>query len=213
MNREDSRAAISLVEVLVAAAILACGAASVFWTLASTREQWLRQDVAVVARLLASSVTESAVHRARNQDNRYFTVTTTPNELARRAAAGLWKAPFLALAQPKTPVLTRDGVANPYFTGNGAPALPQPFDPDERRLWERFSYEVRVTFDIRELPGQVAVPLDSNGDGFPETDLARIEVEIYVIPPDGGDERSAAKLTTLVAAHDKSPGAQALAEP
>ena len=206
-----SRRGLSLLEVLIAAAILACGAASVLWTLSSAKEQWLRQDVAMVARLLASSLLESAVHRAHTHDARYFKLSTSPDELVRRAAASAWKQPFQALAQPHTAVLAT--AANPYFASPEAPALPQPFDPDERRLWERLSYEVRVAFDMPEVRGVAAAPLDSNQDGIPETDLARIEVEVFVIPLEGGAERSACQLTTLIAAHDKAPGAGALAEP
>lgn len=211
MSVARSRRALSLVEVLIAAAILACGAASVLWTLSSTKEAWLRQDIAMVARLLATSALESAVHRVRTHDARYFKLTTAPDELARRAAAGAWKQPFQALAQPHTAILA--AANNPYFAGPDAPALPVPFDPDERRLWERLFYEVRVAFDMPEIKSVQPAPLDANMDGVPETDLARIEVEIFVIPLEGGPERSAAKLTTLVAAHDKTPGAGALAEP
>src|SRR5690606_24313933 len=144
-------------------------------------------------------------------DARYFKLTTPPDELARRAVAGAWREPFQALAQPRTPVLAPAN--NPYFAGPDAPALPAPFDPDERRLWERLSYEVRVAFDLPEVKGVLPAPLDSNMDGVPETDLARVEVELYAVPLEGGAERSACKLTTLVAAHDKAPGAGALAEP
>lgn len=181
------------------------------FTLSSAKDQWLRQDVAMVARLLATSLIESAVHRVRTHDTRYFKLGTPPDELARRAAAGAWKAPFQALAHPRTAILAT--AANPYFTGPDSPALPQPFDPDEQRLWGHLSYEVRVAFEMTEARAVAPGPIDSNQDGVAETDLARIEVEIFVVPLEGGAARSACKLTTLVAAHDKAPGAGALAEP
>lgn len=207
------RRGVSLVEVLLAAAILACGAASVLWALSSARGQWLRQDVALLARLLAASALESAVDRARNRDMRYFTVTTSPDEVTRRAAAGMWKQPFDALAHRRARVLEPSPLLNGYFAGPGAPALPEPFDADERRLWERLSYEVRVSYEAAETERGTPKPLDSDRDGVPETDLARIEVEVFARPDDGGEERSACRLTTLVAAHDRTPGATVLGEP
>lgn len=207
MRRSPSRArrAVSLVEVLLAAAILACGATSVLWALSSARGQWLRQDAALLARLIASSALEQAVARARASDLRFWKVTTPPDEIARRLRDGAWKRPFEALAHRRARVLEPSPLLNAYFAGPAAPPWPEPFDPDERRLWERFSYEVRVTFE-GTFDGQ-AGELRASGERVRATDLARLEVEVFVRPEDGGDERSACRLTTLVAAHDRTPGA------
>ena len=207
------RHGVSLVEVLLAAAILATAAGSIFFTLSSARGQLVRQDVALVGRLLASSVIEQAVHRLSVSDTRYFQLQTPIDEISQRAAQGRWKTAFLALAQPRTPVLSPPGAANPYFTGPAAPALPVPFDPDERRFYERFSYELRTTFDLVRQTGTAPVALDANGDGKPERDLAHLEVEVYFQPFEAGETlRSACKLNTLVVSQDKTPGAAALSE-
>lgn len=202
-----ARGGFSLVELLVAAAIMGVSLFSIWLSLSSGRRQAHRLDVAVTAQYLAHSVIEQAVSRLAASDRRFFKLTTPPQELVLASARGDWKAPFLAVASPRRGVL--DG--GPYFDPATGPVLP-PMNEEERRWWASFSYEVRPGFAIRTEDGGAEVPLDANGDGKPESDLASLEVEVFYTPP-GGPEQRACRLTTLVAAPDRAPGATALAQP
>lgn len=213
MSRPDRQFAppgFSLVELLAALAVLTIGLVSIFLALSSSRGQLMRLDVQVIGRLLAQSILEQAVHRFEIRDARYFDVNTPPGVIVTRAGNGGWKPPFEALASPRTRVLPSAGAGNPYFSADG-PVWPTPMDESERRFYERFSYEVRVSYETTPVAGGAAVPLDADADGRGETDLARIEVEVFAMPLEGPQqEQSVCNLTTLVAAGDSTPGAASL---
>jgi hypothetical protein len=157
---------------------------------------------------------EQAVEVHRTSDARSFDITTAPEDIVMAAASGRWKVPFMRLAQPRIALLAA-GVPNRYFgpLSPTSPALPDPMDPDERRLFERFSYEVTVHFDVSPRGDGAKAPLDADGDARGETDLARLEVQVFFRPPERESvELPVCRLTTLISSRDKIAGAGSLGE-
>lgn len=204
----------SLLELLVAITILVLCVTSIFGTLSATKGHYLRTDALITGRLLAQSILEQAKHRLHAGDPRFYKLDTSPSELYARTLRLEWRRPFEKLAHPKTPVITQPGPSTPYFDPTNGPWLPSgPDAADELAYWEGFSYEVRVGFDLVPQLGGLAVPIDSDGDGLGEIDVARIEVEVFFKAPDGSTpDRSVCKLTTLLTSLDKTPGTGVLSK-
>ncbi|MBI4861025.1 MAG: type II secretion system protein [Candidatus Riflebacteria bacterium] len=202
---------LSLLELLIAVAIVIVALASIFDTLRQNRSTYLRLDALVVGRLLAESIMDQAVHRFQIEDERFFDLSSTPVQIAAAARRGDWKRPFLALARSKTPVLTPPGRSNPYFDPTTGPVLPS--DPGELRFFQGFAYEVTVSFDRSKDEEGPTTSIDSDGDSRGETDMARIVVEVFYRSADGPPiERSVCRLSTFVVVRDKAPGVQPLSE-
>jgi len=209
--RSPQRRALSLVEILISLGILGVGLAAVFEGLSSSRAAAARMDVQLCGRWLAQSVMERCLEQVRNSDNRYFQLGSSPEGILAAARAGTWKQPFEALARPRTRFFEPDGTPGPYFDAATGPVWPPSIEVTEINFWKGFSYEVRVGFDMQEEVDGAPVPIDSDGDGKPETDLARLDVEVFWAPADGSSaERPVSLLTTLAGAPDKPPGIGAL---
>lgn len=210
-RRELGTPGFTVLELLVALAVLTIGLVTIFGTLAATKDQVLRTDVLITGRLLAQCILDGAQHRFHVGDARFFRLDTPPDEVFQRALEGAWRQPFLALRQARTGVMTPSGQGNPYFDATG-PRLPSgPEAVAEMRFWEEFSYEVRVDFDVVLTAGSGAVPLDSDGDGKHEIDMARLEVEVFHGTRDASvPDRSVCTVTTLLVAQDKTPGTSVL---
>jgi type II secretory pathway pseudopilin PulG len=202
---------ISFVELLVALAILVVGLTVTFGSLAAGKDQIVRLDAVVTGRILAQSILDQALHRFNNSDSRHFDLNTSPSQMLITTVRGDWKKAFLSLSQSHTPVLTPPGVNNPYFDSASGPPRPAGLDASgEKGFWSGFAYEVRVSFDVVNKLGDPAVPIDADGDGKAEVDLARLEAEVYFQSADGpASERSVCKLSTLVHVPDKAPGISA----
>jgi type II secretory pathway pseudopilin PulG len=204
-------AGLSMVELFVALAILAVSITSIFGSFSAGKEQAVRLDALFTGRMLGQSILEQVLHRSHVQDNRYFNLETSATQLLTATVRGDWQKPFLALAQPRTPVITPPGQPNPYFDPVTGPPVPEGLaGSDEKNLWGSFSYEVRVGFTTAVLKDSPVVPLDADGDGTREADLAQLQVEVFYQPLDHSQpERSVCLITTLLHAPDKSPGAGA----
>lgn len=213
-RRPDRLPGFSLVEVLMGFAILALSVSPILWTLIEARAQHQRIDVSITASWLARSILDQSLHRLHTGDTRFFKLDTSPTRLLSSILEDDWQRPFLALARSKTKVLPKPGAPNSLFdpTGN----LKLLFEPDaaqERRFWEGFSYEIKVTFTMAHELGEAPIRIDSDGDGKGEIDMARIQVEIFFDPLDGSTpERSISRLSTFVTAADKMPGVGAMAD-
>jgi prepilin-type N-terminal cleavage/methylation domain-containing protein len=139
-----------------------------------------------------------------------------------------WQKPFLDLAQVRTCVLGAPAPATTvdtlihgdppvsgsfYFDPVNGPEMPPGLDTsDEKKFLASFFYEVRVSFQVTVNPGDAPVPIDANGDGVLERDMAKIEAEIFYKPPGSGPDRSVCRLSTLLVAQDRSPGVRLFSE-
>jgi len=198
----------SLVEILLAIVIAALASVSIFRTLKVSRDQYMQVDILVTGDLLAQSVMEQAIHAFDLEDSRFFTLSSQPTEIKQGIAEKRWQEPFLQLTQAKTPIITAVGVPNPYFDPTFGPALPLTAgDGAVQRFLKDFSYQVDVSFDRITNPGDTPAPLDSDGDGKPDVDAARLVVTIFHEP---GGERNAdpivAQHSTFLGVPDKVPG-------
>jgi prepilin-type N-terminal cleavage/methylation domain-containing protein len=203
-----TRRGMSLLEIVIALAILLVAVLTLVDSLSASRDTAARLDVLITGQLLAESILDTARHHFQGADSRFHTLGTPPETLIVDAATGKWKLPFLALAQRRT-VVTAPG---PYFDAVKGPVLPDPAaEPAAHRWLSRFSYEVRVQFEVAGATGQV--PIDADGDGKPEIDVGELAVEVFYTAGPGEASRSAALLKTLLTAPDKAPGAGALTSP
>jgi hypothetical protein len=203
------RSAWSLIEVLMVSAILGVSLTVMFSGFQVNSEARIRHDVRVVGRLLAQSIMESVGHRLNINDRRFFKLDTSQEELLEGIARGAWKRPFRAVEQARVAVVSADGRPGGWvFDAPDGPVLPPAVSSGpERAFYTRFSYEVRVGFDVQLRAGGPAVPIDADGDGRPEIDLARVDVEVFWEPErPGGEARSLCRLTSLFSYPDKPPG-------
>lgn len=207
------RRGMSMLEIVVAMLILGIGMTVIFEGLSAGRDQIGRLDVLLCGRWLCQSVMDQVVHDSHNSDMRFFKLDSPPEVFLLGNTSGAWKKPFEKLARKRTPVLLEGGKPGPFFDPATGPAWPSRFDAAELAFWRGFSYEVRVGFTGARAPGFEGLPLDSDGDGMAEMDLAHIEAEVFWKPEDGSaPERTVCHLTTLIGAQDKAPGSSALVE-
>jgi len=213
-SRAVGRPGFSLIELLMALVIFVIGAGTLFFGLSSGRQQFLKADVLLTGRLLARAVMARVQHLHRIRDPRFSQLGTPVGEVLTKALAGEWKDPFEALSHARAPFFGSSG-PDDYLGGDEGPVLPTgPGADNEMKFWRRFSFEVRVSFDVQQDLATAAVPIDSNGDGRGETDLARVDVEIFYQPPeDHAVERAVCQLTTILASRDKTPGVGVLSVP
>jgi type II secretory pathway pseudopilin PulG len=197
-----TRRGFSLLEILVAFAILVLGALTLFGVLAEVREQQVRADVTITGRMLASSILDHARHRWNRLDRRFFRLTDTPQEMVTALAADRWRKPFLALAQPRARIIGSPGDTGAYFDPVTGPPLP---GTTEWEFFEPFSYEVRVGFEVVLTAGTAPVVLSATSDGHGATDLAQVEVEVFY------SDVSVCRLVTLMGAPDTPLGLKAVA--
>jgi type II secretory pathway pseudopilin PulG len=202
------RRGLSMLELVVAFAVLMVGVASILESLSTAKDQAVRLDVLSTGRMLAQSVMEQAQERLAVEGSRFARLDAPVDQVRAKLAAGDWKKPFEALRQQRTGVMEPGGAANPYFDPQNGPLLPGASEaPDELPLWQALSYEVRVGFDVRVRKEQAPVAIDADGDGVGENDVARLDVEVFFQPDAAKPPQSVCLLTTLVAAPDRIPGA------
>ena len=96
------------------------------------------------------------------------------------------------------------GTTCDYFDTTSGPPLPSP--GAESEFWRAFSYEVRVSFALVRAENSAPVPLDAEADGQRETDLGRIEVELFHTPEGAPAAASVCRLSTILGVPDSPPG-------
>lgn len=204
-SRRSGRDAFSLLELLVALTILVCSLATIGQALWGARDHYLRADLDLVGRLVAECIMEQVQQRWDLMDGRCFEMSTPPGEITERMLTGAWRRPFEALAVPRRRLISR-GEPDPLFDPRTGPLLP----PTGARSvadfpWEDMSYEVRVSFEVETERRTAPVPLDADGDGVAERDLARLEVLVHLESPAGGS-RVIGRLTSILTQPDRHPG-------
>lgn len=202
----ESCRAFSLLELVLALVILVTSMVTLSRALWGIRDQYSRTDLDLIGRLVAESILEQVHERWSTQDSRYFTLSGGRAAQTAGALTGRWRAPFESMAAPRTRLVTPPGEANPYFDPDNGPLVPrEPGGSSADFPWEDLAYEVSIRFDVETVPGSPRAPLDADGDGEPERDLAQVEVLVHLegLP---GEERTLCRLTSILTSRETAPG-------
>lgn len=200
------RRAFSLLELVLALVILVTSMVTLSRALWGIRDQYVRTDLDLVGRLVAESILEQVHERWSSGDSRYYTLAGGRAAQTAGALTGRWREPFESMAAPRTRLITPPGEANLYLDPAAGPLVPrEPGGSTADFPWEDLSYEVSVRFDVETVPGSPRAPIDADGDGEPERDLAQVEVLVHLEGPDG-TTRTLCRLTSMLTSRETAPG-------
>jgi len=170
---------LSLIEALVALAILLVGLCPLVMTFQGGFHATLLGREHTQALFLADSILEEVRARVATNLGRFYSLSDDAKTIRERAVSGAWKAVFNTMAEGRKKVVGVDrSEISTYFASMFQPkdGVLGPIVPDVDRVayaqLAGFTTQVDVKFDVE------GAPIDSNGDSKPETDMCEVFVTV-----------------------------------
>lgn len=200
------RRGFSLIEVVIAGAILAMAVLPIVANLHQLFRGFQRTHEATHATFLAQAVLENVKHRLYDGDARVGDLNLEPAELERRMCRRDYEKFFLALIEEGEPITLREDAASRYFVdfmklkGSKLHGITAESNPGLFNELESYRVSLEVRFSV---PDSV---IDSDGDGTLEVDMAEVGATVSWTGPDGAP--LARTFWTVLTRHQYNPWPQ-----